>query len=99
MGAVVVSVLTLIANLDKSRFKILINNRNKRLKRHGMIRLLKFEWDLVTRRRNRIGNVSIDVKYIELYVIYVTQDQIQSHFRVVEDADKKEKIFEFETSK
>ena len=47
MGAVVVSVLTLIANLDKSRFKILINNRNKRLKRHGMIRLLKFEWDLV----------------------------------------------------
>ena len=47
MGAVVVSVLTLIANLDKSRFKILINNRNKRLKRQGMIRLLKFGWDLV----------------------------------------------------
>ena len=40
----------------------------------------------IFRRRNRIGNVSIDVKYIELYVIYVTQDQIQSHFRVVEDA-------------
>ena len=47
VGAVVVSVLTLIANLDKSRFKILINNRNKRLKRHGMIRLLKFGWDWV----------------------------------------------------
>ena len=93
MGAVVVSVLTLIANLDKSRFKILINNRNKRLKRHGMIRLLKFEWDLVIRQRNRIGNVSIDVKYIELNVIYVTQDQIQSHFRVVEDADKKIRSF------
>ena len=43
----------------------------------------------IFRRRNRIGNVSIDVKYIELYVIYVTQDQIQSHLRVVEDADQK----------
>ena len=53
----------------------------------------------IFRRRNRIGNVSIDVKYIELYVIYVTQDQIQSHFRVVEDADQKEKNLEFETSK